>query len=89
MVRGPFFTCADITLRLILFSFSTVDNLLTSYFASATSKLEYDLLSWKTIRITDSNKVVDVHRKFAAVCRNRLFQDMEYKNVNLLEKLIC
>jgi hypothetical protein len=40
------------------------------YFALVRSKLEYTSVAWKSVTITDFNKLERVQRKFAALCHN-------------------
>jgi hypothetical protein len=57
------------------------------YFVLVRPKLEYASVAWKSVTITDSNKLEHIHRTFAALCHNRFFQGVEYHYHNLLEKL--
>jgi hypothetical protein len=51
------------------------------------SKLAYASVAWKSAIITDSKRLERIKRKFAALCHNRLFQDVEYHYGNLSERL--
>jgi hypothetical protein len=60
------------------------------YFALVRSQLEYASVAWNSVTITDSNKLERiVQRKFAALCHNRFFQDVEYHydNLRVVKKL--
>jgi hypothetical protein len=48
------------------------------YIATVRSKLEYAFVVWNSIMNTDSNKLESIQRKFAALCHNTLFQDVDY-----------
>jgi hypothetical protein len=45
------------------------------------------LLLGTLLTITNSSSLERIQRKFAALCHNRFFQDVEYHYSNLLEKL--
>jgi hypothetical protein len=55
--------------------------------AGAISKLEYAPVAWDSVTVTDPNKLERVKTKFAALCHSKLFQDVEYRYGNILEKL--
>jgi hypothetical protein len=74
-------------IRIITFSFSALDSLLMLYIATVRSKLEYATVVWNSITNTDSNKLERVQRKFAGLCHNRFFQDVDYHYSNILDKL--
>lgn len=57
------------------------------YFTLLRSELEYAFAALNSVRSTDSNKLEPIQRKFAALCRSRLFQVMECRYDSLLEKL--
>jgi hypothetical protein len=57
------------------------------YFAFVRSKLEYASVAWNSVTNTDSNKLERVQRKFAALCHERFFQDVEYHYENTLQQL--
>jgi hypothetical protein len=44
-------------------------------------------VAWNSVTVTDSNKLECVQRKFAALCHNNFFQEVEYHYENILEKL--
>jgi hypothetical protein len=50
----------------------------TAYFAFIGSEFEYASVAWNSVTITNSNKLERIQRKFAALCHNRVFQDVEY-----------
>jgi hypothetical protein len=54
--------------RKLTFSFSAIDGLLSSYFASVTSKLQYVSPVWNDIMASDADNLERVQRKFAAFC---------------------
>jgi hypothetical protein len=74
-------------IRKLTFSVSTIDSLLMLYFALVRSTLEYASVAWNSVMITNSNKLVQIRRKFAALCHNRFFQDIQCHCDKLLEKL--
>jgi hypothetical protein len=76
-----------VLIRTMTFSFSTVDSLLMLYIAIIRSKLEYAAVVWNSISNTDSIKLECIQRKFAALCHNRFFQDVDYNSTNTLDKL--
>jgi hypothetical protein len=43
--------------------------------------------NYYSITNTDSNKLECIQRKFAALCHNRFFQDVDYHYINTLDKL--
>jgi hypothetical protein len=74
-------------IRTITFSFSTLDILLMLYIATIRSKLEHSSVVWNSIVNIHSNKLERIQRKFAALCHNRFFQDVDYHYINTLDKL--
>jgi hypothetical protein len=68
-------------------SSSTLDRILMLYFALIRYKLEYASVAWNSVTITDSNKLERIQRQFAALCHNRLSQDVKYHYGNLSERL--
>jgi hypothetical protein len=42
---------------------------------------------WNSVTNTDYNKIECIKKKFAALCHNRFFHDMEYHYINMLDKL--
>jgi hypothetical protein len=74
-------------IRIITFYLSTLNSLLMLYFALVRSELEYASVAWNSVTVIDSNKLERIERKFAALCHNRIFQDMEYHCNTLLELL--
>jgi hypothetical protein len=57
------------------------------YFALVRSKPEYYSVAWNSVTITDSIKFEGIQTKFADLCHNKLFQDVQYHHYNLLERL--
>jgi hypothetical protein len=57
------------------------------YIAIVRSKLEYASDVGNSITNTDSNRLERKQRKFAALCHNRFFQDVDYHYINTLDKL--
>jgi hypothetical protein len=58
-------------IRNITFSCSTLDTLLTLYFALGRPKLEYAPVVWNSVTSTDAKKLERTQRKFVALCYNR------------------
>jgi hypothetical protein len=67
-------------LSIIIIAINSVvgDSLLTLYFASVRSKLEYASVAWNTITSSDARKFVHIQQKFLALCHNRLFPQIYY-----------
>jgi hypothetical protein len=74
-------------IRKIMFYFSTTDSLMMLYLALVCSKLDYTSVACNSVTITDFYKLERIQRKFAALCQNMIFHDVEYLYNNLLEKL--
>jgi hypothetical protein len=68
-------------LSIIIITINSVvvgDSLLTLYFASVRSKLEYASVAWNTITSSDARKFVHIQQKFLALHHNRLFPQIYY-----------
>jgi hypothetical protein len=51
------------------------------------SKHEYVSVAWKSVTITDSDKLERIQREFASLWHNTFFQGMEHHYDKLLERL--
>jgi hypothetical protein len=76
-------------IRILTFSFPTIDSLLMLYFVAVRSKLEYTRTSvaWNSVTATDTNKLERIQRKFAAIYRNRFFRHVEFHYETILKKI--
>jgi hypothetical protein len=58
--------------------FYKTDSPLLPNFASVRSKSEYASVAWKFVKVTRSYKLEGMQRQYAALCRNRYLQGMQY-----------
>jgi hypothetical protein len=75
-------------IRAITFSFTTMDSLLTLYFALVISRFEYASVSWNTLTSSEASKLARIQRVFSVVLQSFLSTNSMWASyVSALDRL--